>query len=102
MTHIDPSVEVVIDSLSVAYRGGVTALDRVDLRIGTGLCGLLGPNGAGKTTLLRVLATLLPPTRGSARICGYDVGRDPAQVRNLLGYLPQDFQTYTQLKVSFI
>ena len=90
--------EVIVDALSVQYPGGVLALDGVDLRIGPGLFGLLGPNGAGKTTLMRTLATLQRPTRGGAKIFGYDVERDSNQVRHLLGYLPQDFQTYPQLK----
>jgi ABC-2 type transport system ATP-binding protein len=51
--------------------------------------GLLGPNGAGKTTLIKMLTTLLPPTSGKASICGIDLIKHPAQVRNLIGYVPQ-------------
>jgi ABC-type multidrug transport system ATPase subunit len=94
----DTSSGVTTDSLSVQYPGGVLALDGVSLRIGTGLFGLLGPNGAGKTTLMRTLATLQHPTRGRATVLGFDVERDTKPVRRLLGYLPQDFQTYSQLK----
>ncbi len=93
------SSEVVIDSLSVRYAGGVQALDGVSLRIGRGLFGLLGPNGAGKTTLMRTLATLQQPTAGKASVFGHDVVGQAAEVRKLLGYLPQDFQTYPQLCV---
>lgn len=89
---------VTTDSLSVQYPGGVLALDGVSLQIGAGLFGLLGPNGAGKTTLMRTLATLQHPTRGRATVLGFDVVRDTEPVRRLLGYLPQDFQTYSQLK----
>jgi ABC-type multidrug transport system ATPase subunit len=74
------------------------ALDSASLRIEPGLFGLLGPNGAGKSTFMRTLATLQQPTRGRASIFGYDLERDASEVRRLLGYLPQDFQTYSQLK----
>lgn len=80
------------------YSSGVLALDAVDLEVEQGLFGLLGPNGAGKTTLMRILTTLLKPTSGSARVFGHDVVQDAGWVRSILGYLPQDFQTYGQLK----
>ncbi|MEV0810166.1 ATP-binding cassette domain-containing protein [Micromonospora sp. NPDC050200] len=61
---------------------GITALNGVDLAIPRGqILGLLGPNGAGKTTLIRVLATLLRPDSGTAHVAGYDVTRQPGQVR---------------------
>jgi ABC-2 type transport system ATP-binding protein len=90
--------KISLESLSLQYPGGVLALDNVNLEIRSGLFGLLGPNGAGKTTLMRILTTLLRPTRGSARVFGHDVKADASTVRSLLGYLPQDFQTYDQLK----
>ena len=73
------------------YKGGHTALEDVNLALGTGLFGLLGPNGAGKSTLLRIIGTLLIPTRGSMAVCGYDVTDEPLKVRSLIGYLPQEF-----------
>jgi ABC-2 type transport system ATP-binding protein len=93
------SSEVIIESLSVRYPNGVEALADVTLRLGHGLFGLLGPNGAGKTTLMRVLATLHRPTAGKVCVFGHDVTENAAQVRRVLGYLPQDFQTYPQLRV---
>ena len=70
--------------------GSTTALDGIDLaaRPGT-VVGLLGPNGAGKTTAVRILATLQRPDAGYARVCGYDVVRDAARVRELIGLTGQ-------------
>lgn len=90
--------KISLESLSLKYPSGVLALDDVNLEVQSGLFGLLGPNGAGKTTLMRILTTLLQPTRGTARVFGHDVRADAKTVRSLLGYLPQDFQTYAQLK----
>ena len=90
--------KIHLEDLSLQYPSGLLALNDVNLEIQSGLFGLLGPNGAGKTTLMRILTTLLKPTRGSARIFGHDVKTDAQVVRSALGYLPQDFQTYAQLK----
>jgi oleandomycin transport system ATP-binding protein len=70
--------------------GKTTALDGVDLVAAQGrVLGVLGPNGAGKTTAVRILATLLRPDDGQARVCGYDVLRDAHQVRQLIGLTGQ-------------
>ena len=82
---------IVAEGLGHIYKGGRTALDGVDLALGTGLFGLLGPNGAGKSTLMRIICTLLEPTRGRVRVCGFDVARQRRAVRERLGYLPQEF-----------
>ncbi|GGM44896.1 ATP-binding cassette domain-containing protein [Dactylosporangium sucinum] len=80
---------VEVDDLAVTY-GKVTALDGLHLRVGPGtVFGLLGPNGAGKTTLVKVLSTLLQPARGSARVIGHDVVRDPMAVRRSIGLAGQ-------------
>ena len=85
----DPVIEA--KGLGHTYKGGHTALDGVELALGTGLFGLLGPNGAGKSTLMRIICTLLVPTAGTAKVYGYDVTRERREVRELIGYLPQEF-----------
>ena len=70
--------------------GETTVLDGLDLTVETGTVhGLLGPNGAGKTTAVRILSTLLDPHGGSATVAGYDVVKEPAQVRRHLGLVGQ-------------
>ena len=72
-------------------RGDVEAVADVNLRVNQGeIFGFLGPNGAGKTTTLRMLATLLPPTGGEARVAGVDLRRNPAGVRERIGYVGQE------------
>jgi len=86
-----------ISGLSKTYPNGVKALDRVSLEIGTGMFGLLGPNGAGKSTLMRTIATLQEADEGTIRLGDLDVLREKERVRELLGYLPQEFGLYPRL-----
>ncbi|MGD0248332.1 MAG: ATP-binding cassette domain-containing protein [Candidatus Limnocylindrales bacterium] len=75
----------------------VEAVAGVDLRVATGeIFGFLGPNGAGKTTTLRILATLLPPTAGTARVAGFDVAHQAAEVRKRIGYVAQAGGSYRE------
>ncbi len=68
----------------------LTAVNAVDLEIRAGeIFGLLGPNGAGKTTVIKMLTTLLPPSAGTARVAGFDIYKQPAQVRAEIAYVPQ-------------
>ncbi|HET9853212.1 MAG TPA: ABC transporter ATP-binding protein [Candidatus Limnocylindrales bacterium] len=79
---------------------GTLAVGGVDLEIPEGeIFGLVGPNGAGKTTMLRMLATLLMPTSGEALIAGESVTRNPQAVRRVLGYMPDSFGVYDDMKV---
>ncbi|MEA2533117.1 MAG: type transport system ATP-binding protein, partial [Actinomycetota bacterium] len=72
------------------YFGEVRALDGVDIEVTRGtVFGLLGPNGAGKTTMVRILATLLPPDDGEARVAGYDVVKEAATLRSVIGLTGQ-------------
>ncbi|SNS43035.1 MULTISPECIES: ABC transporter ATP-binding protein [unclassified Azospirillum] len=89
-----------ISNLSHVYANGVQALDNVSLDIPRGMFGLLGPNGAGKSTLMRTLATLQKPTGGSIRFGTVDVLSDPMGLRQMLGYLPQEFGVYPRISAE--
>lgn len=92
-------MQIKIRQLTKRYSGGKYALRDVDLEIGGGLFGLLGPNGAGKTTLMRILVTLLKPTSGEVSVNGMDLHNHRKAIRKLVGYLPQDFTTFSKLAV---
>jgi len=90
---------IVIEALSRRF-GGAVAVAEVSLEIGRGeVFGLLGPDGAGKTTLLRMLAGILEPSAGSARIAGADIRADPERVKAAIGYVPQAFSLWRDLTV---
>jgi ABC-2 type transport system ATP-binding protein len=73
------------------FKGGIRAVDGIDLEVAPGeVFGFLGPNGAGKTTTVRMLVTLLRPTGGRAEVAGFDVAREPAEVRRRIGVALQE------------
>jgi ABC-2 type transport system ATP-binding protein len=81
---------IIVNEVTKQFHGRIQALDGLSLTIPRGVIyGLLGPNGAGKTTLIRILATLLRPDAGTARVAGYDVARHPAAVRDRIGLAGQ-------------
>jgi ABC-2 type transport system ATP-binding protein len=90
---------VVIDGLTKVY-GDLTALDRLSLTVDRGqILGLIGPNGAGKTTAIKILVGLARPTRGSASIAGCDCVRQPKKIKRLVGYMPDLFGSYDNMRV---
>jgi ABC-type multidrug transport system ATPase subunit len=89
------SMELVIEHLSKRF-GSQWALRDVSLRSGPELVGLVGPNGAGKTTLMRIIATLLEATQGSVQWNGQKTRTHGAELRQVLGYLPQEFGIYPE------
>ena len=94
--------EPVIKTVNLTKRyGSLVALSNLNLEIAEGDCfGFIGPNGAGKTTTIKILATLLQPTWGEARVCGYVVGYQSRQIRPLLGYVPDYFGAYEDMVVQ--
>ncbi len=90
-------MELIINNLCKTYSNGVKALDNVTLTIPRGMFGLLGPNGAGKSTLMRTLATLQEADSGTATLGELDVLKEKQKVRQLLGYLPQEFGVYPRV-----
>ncbi len=73
------------------FKGGIRAVDGIDLEVAPGeIYGFLGPNGAGKSTTVHMLTTLLPPTAGTARVAGFDVVHEGAQVRSAIGAALQE------------
>src|SRR3954452_12482027 len=82
---------VEVRGLVRAFKGGIRAVDGLDLDVATGeIYGFLGPNGAGKTTTVRILVTLLRPTTGHARVAGYDVVKNSDAVRRSIGVALQE------------
>lgn len=86
-----------ITNLTKTYGNGVHALQGIDLTISTGMFGLLGPNGAGKSSLMRTLATLQEPDTGEASFDSINIITNKYQLRQVLGYLPQDFGVYPKI-----
>ncbi|MCR4413177.1 MAG: ABC transporter ATP-binding protein, partial [Thermoguttaceae bacterium] len=80
--------------------GELRAIDHLSLDLSEGdLFGFIGPNGSGKTTTMRILATLLQPTWGEAYVCGYSIYTHPKEIRRLIGYMPDFFGVYDDMKV---
>jgi len=88
-------MELIIDRVSKRFQTKL-ALQDVSLRCSPGMIGLVGPNGAGKTTLMRIIATLLQPTTGTITWDGLDTQKHGGSLRQVLGYLPQDFGVYPE------
>ncbi|MCX8081269.1 MAG: ABC transporter ATP-binding protein [Bacteroidia bacterium] len=91
-------MKLEIKNISKTYSNGHKALDNVSLVLENGMFGLLGPNGAGKSTLMRIITTLLRPDQGIIVLDGVDVTHNPEKIKNILGYLPQDFGVYPKMK----
>jgi len=90
---------IKVEGVSKYYRS-FPAVDDISFEIGRGeVFGFIGPNGAGKTTTIKMLATLMLPTEGKLTVGGFDVERQPYEVRRLIGYMPDSFGVYEDLLV---
>jgi len=97
MSNGDPVVET--NDLTKVF-GEFTALDRLTISLNRGqILGFIGPNGAGKTTAIKILVGLMRPTSGSARIAGADCVRDARRIKRLVGYMPDRFGSYDNMRV---
>jgi ABC-2 type transport system ATP-binding protein len=95
-------MSTIVKTVSLTKRyGSLVALSNLNLDIAEGDCfGFIGPNGAGKTTTIKILATLLQPTWGEARVCDLVVGFQSRQIRPLIGYVPDYFGAYEDMVVQ--
>ncbi|MCG7819110.1 ABC transporter ATP-binding protein [Staphylococcus epidermidis] len=91
--------KIVIKGLSKSYDGKKDALNSLDLVIPNGMFGILGRNGSGKSTLMNIIATILQPSKGTVTINGIEI-KNSQMIRQMISYLPQDFDFYPNMKVS--
>ncbi len=95
-------MKLIINKLSKTYSNGIKALDTISLEIPTGMFGLLGPNGAGKSTLMRTLATLQEADSGTITLGNLDLLKQKNEIRQVLGYLPQQFGLYPKISAEVL
>jgi len=95
------STETIIETRDLVKRyGKLTAVNHLSLQVPRGaIYGFVGPNGAGKTRTMRILTTLMLPTSGQAFVAGHEVTKDPRAVRRAIGYMPDFFGVYDDMKV---
>lgn len=97
-----PTGEPVVETRQLTKKyGSFLALDRLDLAVEKGqILGFIGPNGAGKTTTIKILVGLARPTGGTATVAGIDCVREPRKIKKLLGYMPDTFGSYDNMRVG--
>src|SRR4051794_41373271 len=93
-------MQLNISNLSKTYTNGVKAIKNVSLTLNEGMFGLLGPNGAGKSSLMRTIATLQEADEGSIFLDDLNVLKQKTELRQLLGYLPQEFGVYPKISAE--
>lgn len=99
MTPLPATAAIAADKLTKKF-GQLTAVDQLSFNVFPGeIFGLVGPDGAGKSTSLRILATIMDPQSGSARIAGFDISKEAAAVKDHLAYMSQKFGLYQDLTV---
>ncbi|MBD1387694.1 ATP-binding cassette domain-containing protein [Mucilaginibacter rigui] len=92
-------MSIRVEALTKVY-GQQKAVDGISFTADTGVLGFLGPNGAGKSTTMKMLTCFLPPTSGTASVCGFDINTHPLDVKRNIGYLPESNPLYTDMYVK--
>jgi ABC-2 type transport system ATP-binding protein len=92
-------MSIRVEALTKIY-GQQKAVDGISFTADTGVLGFLGPNGAGKSTTMKMLTCFLPPTEGTATVCGFDINTHPLDVKRNIGYLPESNPLYTDMYVK--
>ena len=92
-------MSILVESLSKVY-GTQNAVDGISFSANSGVLGFLGPNGAGKSTTMKILTCFIPQTGGKASVCGFDVEKQPLEVRRTIGYLPESNPLYLDMYVK--
>ncbi|QHS57789.1 ATP-binding cassette domain-containing protein [Mucilaginibacter sp. 14171R-50] len=92
-------MSIQVHALTKVY-GQQKAVDGISFHAGTGVLGFLGPNGAGKSTTMKMLTCFIPQTSGTASVCGFDINKQPLDVKRNIGYLPESNPLYTDMYVK--
>jgi ABC-2 type transport system ATP-binding protein len=92
-------MSISVQALSKTY-GQQKAVDGITFSAEPGVLGFLGPNGAGKSTTMKMLTCFIPQTSGTATVCGFDISKDPLEVKRNIGYLPESNPLYTEMYVK--
>ena len=91
---------ILVEQLSKVF-GKIRAVDNISFAVNTGeILGFLGPNGAGKSTTMKMITCFIPPTSGTASVCGHDILKNSFQVREKIGYLPESAPSYHEMRVE--
>src|SRR6187551_806349 len=91
---------IKVEGLTKRYARTV-AVDDISFEVEKGqIVGFLGPNGAGKTTTMRILTCFMPPTEGTVSVAGFDVQKEPLEVKRRIGYLPETPPLYPEMEVG--
>jgi len=92
-------MSILVESLTKVY-GAQKAVDTISFSAEPGVLGFLGPNGAGKSTTMKILTCFIPQTAGKATVCGYDIEKQPLDVKRNIGYLPESNPLYLDMYVK--
>nr|WP_294948849.1 ATP-binding cassette domain-containing protein [uncultured Mucilaginibacter sp.] len=92
-------MSISVQALTKIY-GQQKAVDGITFNAEPGVLGFLGPNGAGKSTTMKMLTCFIPQTAGTATVCGFDISKDPLEVKRNIGYLPESNPLYTEMYVK--